>query len=235
MHLDYPFIWTAFKFLLAAVPLTLLMTILPILFGFIIALLVTYIRLYKIKVLAAAAGAYVSFFRSTPAILHVMLIYLGIPVLIIKFGHIFGIGFNANKIPVFIFVIAAFSLTAGAYLSEAVRSGILAVDTGEAEAGYAIGLTHSQVIRRIVLPQALFYALPNFVNLFVGFFHTTSIASIVAVPEITGKAIIAASNNYEFLEAYIAAAIIYWGITILFEWLAHLTDQKLSQLKGGIT
>lgn len=235
MSIDYAFIWTAFKLLLNAIPLTLLMTVLPLLFGSLIAIGITYIRLYNIRFLNPIATFFVSFFRSTPAILHIMLIYILSPMLIDYLAKTIGFSVQTNKIPIAAFVIVALSFTASAYIAEALRSGILAVHVGEVEAGYAVGLTFSQTIRRLILPQSFYYALPNFVNLFVGFLHTTAIAAIVAVPEITGRATVVASTNYSFLEAYIAAALIYWGLSILIEWAAHLLERKITAFKGGIS
>lgn len=81
----------------------------------------------------------------------------------------FHLGWSANEIPVSMFVIMALSLTAGAYLTEIIRSGILAMDTGQVEAAYSIGLTYSQTFRRVILPQALKVSIPNFTNLGIGF------------------------------------------------------------------
>ncbi len=173
------------------------------------------------------------FFRSTPAILHIMLIYLGVPLIADQFSRAFHLGWSANQIPVAVFVIMALSLTAGAYMTEILRSGIMAVDTGQAEAAYSIGLTRGQMIRRVILPQAFMISLPNFTNIGIGFLHTTSIAAIVAVPEITGTATIAASDNYAFLEAFIGAAVIYWGLTLILEAVNSLAEKRAARYQGG--
>lgn len=234
MGLDVPFIWKSLETIGKTIPLTMAITVGPLVFGTILAIGITLIRLYKIKLLDPVASFYVSFFRSTPAIMHIMLIYLGIPMILDKLSAEYGWHLATNKIPIAVFVVAALSLTASAYLSEIIRSGILAVDSGEVEAAYACGLTHAQAIRRVVLPQAFIIALPNFINLFIGFLHTSSIAAIVSVPEITGTANIVASYNFEFLESYIAAAIIYWGLTILIECLGHLVERRTVRYQGGV-
>lgn len=154
MPLDVTFIGTAVMAMLKTIPLTLAMTFFPILFGFIIAIGMTLIRMYHVRFLEPIAKFYVSFFRSTPAILHIMLIYLGIPLLVDFLSKSFGLGISANKIPVVIFVIIALSFTAGAYLTEILRSGIIAVDIGQMEAAYSVGYTHGQAIRKVLLPQA---------------------------------------------------------------------------------
>ncbi|AFZ92164.1 MULTISPECIES: amino acid ABC transporter permease [Bacillus] len=233
MELDIPFIGTAIKQMMKTVPLTLAMTVIPIIAGFFIALGNITVRIFRIKWLLACSAFYVSFFRSTPAILHIMLIYLGVPLIADQFSRAFHLGWSANQIPVAVFVIMALSLTAGAYMTEILRSGIMAVDTGQAEAAYSIGLTRGQMIRRVVLPQAFMISLPNFTNIGIGFLHTTSIAAIVAVPEITGTATIAASDNYAFLEAFIGAAVIYWGLTVILEAVNSLAEKRAARYQGG--
>lgn len=234
MGLDIPFIGTALTAMVKTIPLTLAMTFFPLLFGFLIAILMSFIQIKHVRILEPISKFYVSFFRSTPAILHIMLIYLGIPLIVDKLSTHFDLGLSANKIPVAIFVIIALSFTAGSYLTESIRSGIIAVDAGQIEAAYSIGMTHREMLQRVLFPQAFIIALPNFTNLAIGFLHTTSIAAIVAVPEITGTATIVASDNYAFLEAFIAAAIIYWLLTMIIEAIHALLEKKLTVYQGGV-
>ncbi|KOO49925.1 amino acid ABC transporter permease [Viridibacillus arvi] len=226
MTIDFLFIWIAFKELLKAAPLTLILTFIPIIFGFLIGVSVAMIRAYNLKLLSPIANAYVSFFRGTPAIMHIMLIYFGIPLLLdilIKYLHL---PIQSNSIPIVLFVITALSLTAGSYLSEIIRSGISSVSQGQIEAAYAIGMNTFQVLERIILPQALAQSIPNFTNLIIGFLHTTSIAFLVSQKEITGAANIIASKNLKFLEAFIAAGFLYWIITAIIEWVSYAVEKK---------
>ncbi|MGF9976498.1 amino acid ABC transporter permease [Viridibacillus arvi] len=226
MTIDFLFIWIAFKELLKAAPLTLILTFIPIIFGFLIGVSVAMIRAYNLKLLSPIANAYVSFFRGTPAIMHIMLIYFGIPLLLdilIKYLHL---PIQSNSIPIVLFVITALSLTAGSYLSEIIRSGISSVSQGQIEAAYAIGMNTFQVLKRIILPQALAQSIPNFTNLIIGFLHTTSIAFLVSQEEITGAANIIASKNLKFLEAFIAAGFLYWIITAIIEWVSYAVEKK---------
>jgi len=220
LAIDFAFIWTAFKEILKAVPLTLLLAFTPIIAGFLIGLAVTMIRTYNTKFLAPAANFYVSFFRGTPAILHIMLIYFGLPMLLEEMP------INLNQVPIALFVIIALSLTAGAYLSEIIRSGIASVSKGEIEAAYTVGMHTFQVLKRIILPQALAQSVPNFTNIVIGFLHTTSIAFLVSQTEVTGAANIVAAQNLKYLEAFIAAGIIYWVITLIIEALSSVIERK---------
>ncbi|MGE7623767.1 amino acid ABC transporter permease [Viridibacillus sp. NPDC096237] len=226
MTIDFLFIWIAFKELLKAVPLTLILTFIPVIIGFLIGISVAMIRAYDLKYLSRIANGYVSFFRGTPAIMHIMLIYFGVPLLldiIIEYLHL---PIRSNSIPIALFVIIALSLTAGSYLSEIIRSGISSVSQGQIEAAYAIGMNTFQVVKRIILPQALAQSIPNFTNLVIGFLHTTSIAFLVSQKEITGTANIIASKNLKFLEAFIAAGFLYWIITAIIEAVSYVVEKK---------
>jgi L-cystine transport system permease protein len=229
--IDIPFIWTALKEIIKALPLTLMLTVIPLIVGFFIGLVVALIRVYEVKGLSAVANGYVSFLRGTPIIMHIMLIYFGLPMLLQAVAPKLAI----SSIPVSVFVLTALSLSAGAYLSEVIRSGIISIPKGQAEAAYSVGMSTFQMMVRIILPQALSQSIPNFTNIFIGFLHTTSIAFIVSEKELTGAAKIVASNNLKFLEAYIAAGIIYWVVTILVESISLLLEKKAtSYARGGV-
>lgn len=234
MVIDTLFILTAFLEIIKALPLTLTVTIVPLLAGLGIGLIIAVIRLYKIKFIHRIAEFYVSFFRGTPILLHIMVIYLGIPMVYDTMADQYGWAFKSNSIPIVVFVIIAFSLNAGAYMSEIIRSGILAVNKGQIEAAYSIGMSSVQTIRRIIIPQAFAAAIPNLTNIFVGFLHASSIAFIVSLKELNGAANIVASSNLKFLEAYIAAALIYWGLTIIVEQAAAWIERRVLVYEKGV-
>ena len=235
MGIDIGFIWVAFKEIAKAIPLTLVLAIVPIIIGFFIGLAVTLIREYKVKGLYAIANGYVSFFRGTPAIMHIMLIYFGIPLLLDSIFASLHIPFQTSSIPIIVFVLFALSLTAGAYLSEIIRSGISSVAKGQMEAAHSIGMSTYQAMKRILFPQALAKSIPNLTNISVGFLHLTSIAFLVSQKELTGTANIVASSNLKFLESFIAAGLIYWGMSIVIEGISHLIEKRVKEYsKGGV-
>jgi L-cystine transport system permease protein len=128
----------------------------------------------------------------------------------------------------------SFSLNVGAYLSETIRSAILSVGKGQIEAAESIGMTASQVMRRIVIPQAAVVAIPNLGNSFIALLKDTSLAFAASVPEIIGQAKIAAARSSKFFEAYIVAAAIYWLICILFEQLMSFGEKRLRRHERGV-
>ncbi|WP_261304563.1 amino acid ABC transporter permease [Paenibacillus andongensis] len=235
MKLDLGFIGSAFIQLLSALPITLLITIVSVFFGFLIGSAVAIIRIYRVPFIHYIASGYVTFIRGTPMLMHLLLIYFGLPVLIDSLAAAIGWSFRSTSIPMIGFAFLSFSITAGAYLAEVVRSGILAVNKGQIEAAYSIGMTTPQALWRIVLPQALAVSLPNLSNSLIGMLHGSTLAFTVSVVEINAKAQIVATTNWKFFESYIAAAFLFWGVTILIEKLTGLLEKRINIYnRGGV-
>ncbi|OWA36627.1 cysteine ABC transporter permease [Saccharibacillus sp. O16] len=235
MQLDPSFIWTAFVQLLGAIPTTLSITVVSVGAGFLIGTVTALLRLYRIPVLSQIASAYVTFIRGTPMLTHLLLIYFGLPVLIDALAVQLGWSFRSVSIPMIGFAYISFSITAGAYMSEVVRAGIQAVDRGQLEAAQSVGMTSFQSLRRIVFPQALAAALPNLANSVIGMLHGSTLAFAVSVVDINAQAQIVASTNWKFFEAYLAAALIFWGLTVLIERIAALIERRVGAYnRGGV-
>jgi amine acid ABC transporter, permease protein, 3-TM region, His/Glu/Gln/Arg/opine family len=235
MKLDPSFIWTAFVQLWSAVPTTLLITLVSVLVGFVIGTITALSRIYRIPVLSQLSGAYVTFIRGTPMLTHLLLIYFGLPMIVDGLSAQLDLGWNSAKIPMIGFAYISFSITAGAYLSEVIRSGLLAVERGQMEAAWSIGMTTPQALRRIVFPQALAASLPNLSNSVIGMLHASTLAFTVSVVDLNAKAQIVASTNWKFFEAYIAAALIFWGLTIFIERITGFIERRINVYsKGGV-
>ncbi|GAB6988119.1 amino acid ABC transporter permease [Paenibacillus pini] len=235
MKLDPSFIWTAFWQLLSAIPITLLITVVSVVVGFVIGIVVALIRIYKVPVLHPIAVAYVTFIRGTPMLTHLLLIYFGLPLIVDALAVKMGWSFRSSSIPMIGFAYISFSITSGAYMAEVIRSGLLAVNRGQLEAAYSIGMTTTQGLRRIVFPQALAASLPNLSNSVIGMLHGSTLAFTVSVVDINAKAQIVASTNWKFFEAYLAAAAIFWGLTFLIERLTAVIEKRIHVYhRGGV-
>ncbi|WP_256760920.1 amino acid ABC transporter permease [Cohnella sp. WQ 127256] len=235
MKLDFSFLWTAFIKLLPAVPTTINITVVSVLCGFIIGTFVALSRIYKVPVLNQISTVYVTIIRGTPMLTHLMILYVGLPLLIDGLGKEFGWSFRSVSIPMIGFAYISFSITAGAYFSEVIRSGMQAVNKGQLEAAHAIGMTTPQALRRIVFPQAFAAALPNLSNSVIGMLHGSTLAFTVSVVDINAQAQIVASTNWKFFEAYLAAALVFWGLTILIERLTALLEKRVNLYnRGGV-
>ena len=161
MNIEYQFIGEAFIRLLPAVPMTLAITGATAIVSLIIAVFLVYFQQYSIPVLARFSRGYISFARGTPAMLHIFLAFYGIPEIVRWVGYIVHTKINAGVIPLPAIAVIALSFSTGAYFAEIIRSGILAISKGEIEAAPSIGMSHWQVMRRVILPQAFTISLPS--------------------------------------------------------------------------
>nr|WP_281069412.1 amino acid ABC transporter permease [Paenibacillus shirakamiensis] len=221
--------------LFQALPMTLLITAVSLIGGFIIGMIVALVRIYRVPFLRGLGAAYVTVIRGTPMLMHLFLIYFGLPVAIDSFCGFVGIHFSSTSIPILYFVFIAFSITAGAYSGEVIRSGILAVDRGQVEAAHSVGMSSVQTFRRIILPQALSVSLLNISSEVIGMLHGSTLAYTVSIREINAQANIVASSNWKFFEAYIAAALLFWGITLLIERVTAFLEKKMNTYnRGGV-
>ncbi|MCL2894167.1 amino acid ABC transporter permease [Brenneria tiliae] len=235
MMLDFAFILHAVVEVLPAVPTTLFITLTSVAFGFVGALGIVYINYFNVPVLTQISKFYVSFFRGTPMVLHIFLFFYGFPHFFDALAHYFSWPVRANSIPLSALVIGGLSMSTAAFFSEILRSGISAISMGELDASVALGMTRFQMMRRLLLPQAVLYTIKNLSSRSINVLHASSIAYWISVVEITGKTNLVASTTYQFVEAFIAAAIIYWCITLSIEVLSSILDRKLhARLSRGL-
>lgn len=218
---DYTYIFSYFPKLLSTLGMTLLIVGGSLLVGMIVSFFIALPRLYRIPVLNTLARVYVSFFRGTPILIQLFLFYYGLPE-ILKLAHV-----DISKAPVVVFVILTYGLHTGAFMSETIRASVTAVDRGQVEAAYAVGMGGYQAFTRIVLPQALAIAIPVFSNLVIALLKDTSLAFTLGVMEMTGKAETLGSLTQHFIEAYISLALIYLAVSLTLERLLLIVERRL--------
>ncbi|MGG7177514.1 amino acid ABC transporter permease [Clostridium paraputrificum] len=214
--------------LLEYLPVTMGITVVSMIFGILIGLLIAIIKINKIPVLSQICGLYTSVIRGTPLLVQLYLTYFGIPILLKYINYYNDTSFNVNNIPPLLFVFVAFSLNEAAYNSETIRAAIQSVDKGQIEAAYSLGMTPFQVLRRIIIPEAIIVALPSLGNGLISLMKGTSLAFVCSVVELTAQGKIIAGNNYRYFEVYLSLAIIYWGLTIIIEYIIKAIEKKIN-------
>jgi L-cystine transport system permease protein len=224
---DITYVFDYFVKLLPSLRITLVIVAFSLLIGLGVGLIVALPRLYRIPVLQRFSQVYVSFFRGTPILIQLFLFYYGLPEML-KLVHL-----DVSKVPALYFVIFAYALNSGAYLSEAIRGAVVSVDRGQVEAAYAIGMTGYQSFARIVLPQALALALPVFANHTLAHLKDTSLAFSLGIMELTGKAQTLPTMSRHFIESYLSLAAIYFIICIVLEKLFAVVERRLFRHEGG--
>lgn len=230
MNFDFLFMFDAMRQILPAVPLTLTITGSAMLFGLVLALLLMYMQQSKLRALHWLRSAYISFFRGTPLMLHLLLCYYTLPIVIANIAYLTGWNIHGSDISLSTLAIIALSLNSSSYLAEILRSGFLSIPKGEIEASLSIGMTGWQVFRRIVIPQILINSIPSLGSRLIALLHGSSLAFWIAVTEITGKANLVAASTYQFVEAFIAAAAIYWILTLLIERIVALLERRYARI-----
>ena len=198
--------------IISALPVTLALSLASASIGLLIALGVALIRYFNVKGISFLCKIYVSFIRGTPALVQILLVFFGIPIFLQAVNEYFGTSFNVNGIPRFVFAVIALSFNAGAFMSETIRSSLLAVDVGQMEAAYSVNMTTFQALRRIVIPQAFAIAIPPLTNTLVSIIKETSLVFTISIVDIMAQARIVGSRSYRFFEIYIVVSVIYWVI-----------------------
>jgi ABC-type amino acid transport system permease subunit len=131
----------------------------------------------------------------------------------------YGWGITSAVIPKTMVAILALSLSSTAFMAESIRTALLSVPSGQREAACSIGLTKWDIMRRIILPQALPVAIPIMGSTFINLLKATALVNLVGVIGVLNAAIIRVNTNYKYLEAYLTTALIYWLLTIVIEKL----------------
>jgi len=224
---DWEYMLRSIPKVAAGIPVSLSIALIAFVFGAIIGFGIALVKIYQIPYLRRITSVYVSFMRGTPLLVQIFLSYYGIPLVLRYFSTKYNWQTDISQIPAIVFMYVSFSLNVGAYLSETIRAAILSVGKGQVEAAQSLGMTATQAMRRIILPQAAVVAIPNLGNSFIALLKDTSLAFAASVPEIIGQAKITAARTSNFFEAYIVAAALYWLICVLFERLFSIGERQL--------
>ncbi|MDG0843581.1 amino acid ABC transporter permease [Staphylococcus equorum] len=213
------FILSTISEVLKGVPNTIIISIVAMLVGLIIGTLFAIIRIKRVPVLSQLIIVYNSFFRSTPLIVQLFILYYGIPSFILFLNDQFTWAINPDIFSPLAIAFIVFSFHAVAYLSESIKGGLQSVDQTQIEAAQTVGLSRFSIYKEIVLPQAFAYALPNIENQFIMLIKGTSLAFAVQVTEIMAVSRVIANEGYRFIPVYTVAALFYWLLAIILEFI----------------
>lgn len=201
---------------------TLIIAILGLLIGIVIGTVIATVRVmpkYKsvIRALNGVCSFYVGFFRGTPIVAQLLLFYyVMLPLM--------GLNMSALRVSIIVF-----GLNSGAYVSEIMRGGIMSVDSGQMEAGRAVGLSFPTAMIKIVIPQAVKNILPTLGNEFISLVKETSVVSFVGAADLYVAFNYIGSNSYEFMVPYLVMAIIYILIVMIISFGIKLMERGLAK------
>lgn len=225
---DWQLVFTQIPAVLKYLPVTLELTAIAMIIGWIVGLLIAIVKIHNVPILKQISTAFVSVIRGTPIIVQLYLTYFGIPIALKYINYYYGTSYNVNGIPPIIFAIVALGLNQSAFDSETIRAAILSVEKGQVEAAKSLGMNGIQIFKRVIVPQAVTVAIPSLGNSLIALVKGTSLAFTCSVVEITAQGKILAGNSYRYFEVYCSLAIIYFVLTVVIERAFTYIEKKMS-------
>src|SRR5258706_1044063 len=207
--------WEYRDVLLAGIKVTVVLSVVSMLLAAVLGLVACLGTLARSRLVRAPAVFYVEFCRNTPILVQLVWVHYAGP-------EIFGIKFDA-----FTSSLIALALQSSGYLAEEYRAGIESIDKGQFEAAQSLGMTYPRLMRRIVIPQAFIRMLPGILNQFVICFKSTSIVSIIAVPDLMYQAGLIVSATFLPMPVYTAVALTYFVVVFAVSSAVRYLSRKL--------
>jgi polar amino acid transport system permease protein len=201
--------------LVSGIRVTIVLAVLGMLLAMVLGMVACLGMLAKSRVLRAPAVLFVEFCRNTPILVQLVWVHYAWP-------EIIGVKFDA-----FTSSVIALAMQSSGYLAEEYRAGIESIDRGQIEASQSLGMTYGRLMRRIVIPQALIRMVPGILNQFVTCFKSTSIVSIIAVPDIMYQAGLIVSATFLPMPVYTMVALVYFVMVFLVSALVRWLSRKL--------
>ena len=210
-HFDV--VWENFPIMLSGIWLTVLLSILSMVLGAVLGMVVALARLSPWAALRGIAYCYTELFRTTPLLVQIVWVFYVLPLV------------TGLTLTPFYSGLVAFGLNIAAFMAEIYRAGITSVGRGQSEASLALGMTGAQVMRRILIPQAVTRMIPPIGTMWISLFKDTSLVSAIGVTELMYQARFLAVDTYRPVEIFTVCAVIYFVITfpqsIGVNWLYH--------------
>jgi polar amino acid transport system permease protein len=234
---DVQWIRDNIRYILGGLRYTMVIAVAGIVLAIVLALLGALARISHNAVAYGVAGFYVSFFRGTPLIVQMFLLYLALPPVGRNLQASYAWlpdGFDqALVLEATTAGIIALGLNYGAYMTEIFRAGIQSVAGGQGEAADALGMTYGQKMRKVVLPQAFRVIIPPTGNEFIAMMKDTALVSFLGVTAATAEVFrrsqLVGKADFKNLEAYVAAALVYWGLTVVFTMFQSRLERRIGR------
>ena len=214
---DFSFLWAYRSLILTGLGVTIAYTVGTILLGLVIGLVTGLLRLSRHPMITAPLVAYVEIFRCTPLLVQIVWFYYALPVVL-------GI-----DIPAHVAAVLVLSLYTGAFYAEIIRGGINSIERGQWDAARAIGMRRRQVMRHVILPQAVKRMIPPFMNQSIIQLKNTSLVSTIAVADLLYEGTIITAATYRPLEVYTMVAIVYFLVLFPLTLAAQQVERRLAR------
>lgn len=204
-------------YIVDGIRVTLLFTALSAFLGFIWGVVLSLFKISTIKPLQWFGTAYTSVFRGTPLLLQIALVYYATPQI------------TGYDIPALLAGVITFTLNSGAYISETIRAGILAVDKGQREAALSLGIPYKPMMQDIILPQGLKNILPALVNESIALLKDSALVSTIGVADLLRRAQIVGAEKYIYFEPLLFAGVVYYLLVMSLTWGGYALERRLQR------
>ncbi len=216
--------------LLDGIGVVIYVTLIGFLLSLAAALLLAIGKLSKNKVLSWILTLFIELIRGTPLLVQFFYIYFVIPMLVNGVAKMLGYDLNL-QLKASTCGIIGFAINYGCYMSEVVRAAILSIDSGQREAGLALGFDEKQVMLHFIIPPALRNTIPVYGNYLVMMIKDTSLLAMISVQELLLRTKTFASQTFLTVEAYTILALVYLLLSILLSQLTKIIERRLKQVK----
>ncbi|MBQ9280796.1 MAG: amino acid ABC transporter permease [Treponema sp.] len=218
MKFSFEYLWKCLLSGVVFIPVTLKLALIPLAIALVLGTLIALARIFKIPVVEKVFKIFVA-------------IYSGIPVMVtlLIFHLIYLSCFKPGKNGTMLLAYFTFTLGRTIIVSESVRGAFLSIPKGQYEAAYACGLSTFQTLRKIVIPQMIPVALPTLTNNTLGSIKNTSIVMVLGIVDVLNGSTIPCADTYSYVEGYVAAAIIYWAVNAVVEFLLVRLEKHLAK------
>ena len=179
--------------------ITIFVSILAFAISIVMGVILAIIQHYHVAILDPIAKVYISYFRGTPLLIQLFLFFYGLPM----------------------------AMNSAAYMAETIRGAIESVDKGQYEACLGFGMTHTQTMTRVVLPQAAVAAIPPIVNSAIDIIKMSSLGMTIGIQDVMGEAQLSAAVSYKTFETYIIAAAFYWILALILGKIQRIVERKI--------
>ena len=214
MNFNFDLIVNSFPLLLLGAVITVKITAMSVALGIVIGLFAGIARICRVKPLRWISAVYVDFFRGTPLLVQIFLFYFAVPVI------------TGQRIDPYVAAVGSCGINSGAYIAEIVRAGIQSIDEGQMEAGRSLGMTWTQTMRYVIVPQAMKRVIPPLGNEFIALLKDSSLVSVIGFEELTRRGKLIIAKTYASLEIWFSVAIIYLVMTLTISRFVAFLEKR---------
>lgn len=216
-------------------PVTIKLTLVTFIVSLLLGIVIASIRHYKIPVLSQFFAAFVTIYMGLPTMVALVLYNLIFMTCYGDFARFFHIQKSISEIDPIVIAYFTLILATTCGCSENVRGAFRSIEAVQFEAGYSIGLTKLQTLRRIILPQMVPVMIPGLINLLIGTLKASNLVSAINVVEVMVAALVPCGLTYSYLEGYVAAALVYWVIGAGIEWVSRKVEKRSGKYRKQLS